>query len=212
MFKLNRTTRTKSGERVTPYLIEGRLVYAFDKNKVAKTFALEEFEINQKPTHKKLKPVIMVKGTAPLPIEDNLFNPNEGGGLGGIYEETPIVVKPPTPITTPEPDPIIPETLDIEIVADGEGIISGKARTGFVPNVAPDEIPTYIYSEEDDVKVLSGAALSAYEANLDLPTRDYEPIINKMKIVVSAKASYTHTVFIPPPPPVVDADDFYGGL
>lgn len=209
---MNRPTRTKSGERVTPYLIEGRMVYAFDKNKIARSFDLSEFEVNKRIVKKKYRPVLMVKGSAPQPIDDNIFNPNESGGLGGLYEETPTVVAPPTVVTQPEPEPIIPETLEIETVAEGEGNISGSANTGFVPIPAAEDIPTYIYSDGEVVNKVTGVAASSFIANEDLPTRDYDVTVNKIKIILSGRSLYYHTVVVEKEEPAFDPDDFYGGL
>jgi len=201
MFKLNRTTRTKSGERVVPYLIEGRMVHCFDKNKQSKSFDLSEFEVNKhKATKKKYNPVIIVKGSAPTPIEENLFNPNEGGGMGGIYEEKPLVVKPPTVTTKPEPDPIIPE----DIVVDGSDEFYEE---NVIPNEVAVDTPTYIITE-DSTTELSGAAAISFVPKGDLPTREYKAKTVKTKLTTSGLAPHYHTVI----EKITDADDFYGSL
>ena len=143
MFKLNRQIKTKSGQTVVPFLVNGRDVHAFDKDKKVVYLTLDDFDFEKKKTKPRINTskVVVVKGTPVERIDDPLFDPNESGGLGGVYEETTTVTPPPTPTTEPEQTTEINEE-PIEIESDPEiTFVSGSADTEF------DGIPEVILTD-----------------------------------------------------------------
>ena len=190
MFKLNRLTKTKKGDKVTPYLIQDGVVFAFDSDKNAVTLQLSDFEVNTPKKRKPRQPVIMVKGTAPTPIDENIskkaFNLNESAGFGGIYEERPFAIKPPTTITKPESDPVIPEEF---IISSDENIEFESSTVKSIP------IPE---CKSDD-----------YEEKLE--RRDYE-VKENIVTLKSSGTSPSYLLAVEEAISSIDADDFYGGL
>lgn len=193
MFKLNRLTTTKDGKKVTPYLITGGVVFAFDSNKNAVTLQLDDFEVNSPKKRRVRQPVVMVKGTAPREddrVNKKAFELNESGGLGGVYSEQPHILKPPTTITKPQEATIIPDIIEIT---------NGDEKVEFVSSTEPgaDPIPTF---ESKD-----------YNENEDLPRRDYT-YNNKSVSIKSSGESKHYLLAVEDVISTIDADDFYGSL
>lgn len=189
MFKLNRVTKTKKGAKVVPYLIQDGVVFAFDSNKNAVTLQLDDFEVNSPKKRRVRQPVIMVKGFSPQEddrVNKKAFNLNESGGLGGVYSEQPLIVKPPTTITKPQEATIIPD--EIEIVAKDVEFTSSTEP-------GADPIPTF---ESEDYKV-------------ELPRRDYEYNNETVSIKSSGKSKH-YLLAVEDVISSIDADDFYEGL
>jgi len=204
VFKLNRPTKTKSGETVVPFLVEGRMVSAFDRSKKVQHFNLDDFEFGKTKKTKRIDPknVVIVKGTPIERVEEEpLFNPNESGGLGGIYEETATVVAEPTTITEPEPTAPI---FEIEATTDKEiTFIRGSADSDFEP------IQTIILSDTFDFTSFGRIILkpsSKVEREFFMFFYDAEGIIK-----INVNSNYSHEV-VKETTSNYSYDDLYGGL
>ncbi len=221
MFKLNKPTRTIKGELVVPFLVEGRLVHVIDMNKTQKIVDLSDFDFEKK--EKSIKPnIIMVKGTSIINDDEPLFDPQEGGYLGGVYEEKPLVVKPPTTIIAAVETPTINE-IPIEI--------KSEADTSFVVK--------RVFTHYDGTKLITviGQAITSYtfveEVVLEKITKTFEYLVPRSYIkfsgtsirLFSIKQSFRYLVLIKPikiigtaitlkklPISSNVANDFYGGL
>lgn len=164
MFKLNRSTKTKTGRTVVPYLVEGKVVHCFDKNKQVVNLELSDFDFKKKKVTPRIDPknVVMVKGKSIERDESfGVFAPNEGGGLGGVYSETVLATQPANEGTTPEPTP---EIIDIEV--DTQAEITYARGSGEVKVI----IPTVTLGE------------------------DFTIAINAAKIKITGNSNYSHSV------------------
>lgn len=133
MFKLNKPVKTNSGETVVPFLVNGTDVSVFDRNKQVKVLDLKDFDFKKKQSTKRIDPrnVVVVKGTSVQEPQETIFEPNESGGLGGVYEETPHVESGPTVVTQPEPTAPI---IEVEPKTDKEIVFArGSADVDFEP-------------------------------------------------------------------------------
>lgn len=204
MFKLNRQTKTKSGEVVIPFMVSGRDISAFDKNKQVKYFTLDDFDFEKKVSSKRIDPknVVMVKGTPIERVEEEpLFNPNESGGLGGVYEEKPLVVAPPTIVTTPEETKPI---IDIEVKTDDEiAFVSGGADTAFEP------IQTIILSDTFDFTSFGRIKAKPFSTYFG---EDFDFIEDgSVEAKIKINSDYSHTI-VEENSGGYNYDDLYGGL
>lgn len=176
MFRLNKPTKTKSGQLVIPLIVIDGLVQCLDKNKRVIYKELSDFSF-QKETKKRIdtSKVIMVKGkSVERKEEEPLFHPNESGGLGGIYEEKVVEVKPSNPETTPEPTPEINET-PIEIETQPEIVFSkGEAESSVeIEAIHLGESFEFIGSGKIKVKVYNNRS---FEENNSGPSYDYSDL------------------------------------
>jgi len=92
MIRLNRRIKLKTGEIVTPYLIDGDVVSCFDRKGNTLYKELKDFLFNTKIKKRKSN-ILVVSGYSPIVKEESLFETNISGGLGGAYEERKQAVK-----------------------------------------------------------------------------------------------------------------------
>lgn len=181
MFKINQPTRTSKGEYVIPFLVEGRLVHVIDKDKNQKIIDLSDFnfESKKKPINSDL---LIVKGTTSTAYENPLFNPQEGGYLGGAtYEEKTIITNPPTFIPTIIEVPVI-NTTPIEI----------KAEAGVIYTINKS---IFTYFNESLLIEIVGKAITLFTINSIIETPIYtksifEYLLEKKTLKITGNFKY----------------------
>ncbi len=220
MFKLNKPTRTIKGEFVVPFLVEGRLVHVIDKDRNQRIVDLSDFDFEEKKKQIKSS-IVTIKGMPIINVDEPLFDPQEGGYLGGIYEEKPLTVKPPTAIIAVVETPAINE-IPIEI--------KSEADTSFIVK--------RVFTHYDGTKLITviGQAIVSYictENIMEKITKTFEYLVPRSYIKISGssirlflfKQSFRYLVPIKPikiigtaitlkklPISSSVANDFYGGL
>ena len=101
MIRLNRRVKIKTGEILTPYLIDDDIVSCFDRKGNTLYKELKDFS-SSTSIKKKKSNVVIVSGYSPEIEDETLFETNVSGGLGGAYEERKQSVKIVPKKTTPE--------------------------------------------------------------------------------------------------------------
>jgi len=186
VFKLNKPTKTKSGETVVPFLVNGNDISVFDRNKRVKVLSLDDFDFKKNKSSKRIdsSKVVVVKGSSSKQTEESLFNPNESGGLGGIYEETATVTAEPTVVTKPEETAPI---IEVEASTDEEIVfITGGADVDFKPIQTIILSDTFDFTSYGRIRVKPASDvfgenfIAIYECN--------------GKVNININSSYTHEV------------------
>lgn len=101
MFKLNAIQRTKSGERVMPFDVNGDVVSCFTKNKEVVYRLLKDFDFSPKPKSKKVITVNSVEEKT----TDQLFTPQEDNSVAEDVIEPPQPESQTNPDSDSDPDP-----------------------------------------------------------------------------------------------------------
>lgn len=164
MFKINKPIRTINNELVVPILVEGRLVHVLDMNKHQKILDLSDFDFEPKKKTPRKQTLVIVKPSEGSVDDDSLFNPNEGGYLGGVYEEKPLVVQPANPVPTPSPTPAI-NTDPIEIP-------TGNSIPQNTPTILPDGKPQFIAANRTLRIRMAGKSIISFQPKIDTKIAD----------------------------------------